>query len=83
MTLRDKEINLILELEDILKKWNDYAEDFFQDDRGEHEEDQEEGFEGMAILASDVEYVIKCMKNKTDPGVNELTVRMIKCKIRK
>lgn len=76
--LRNKDAELILEKDDVLREWKDYAKKLFQDNREDVVEEVRD-LTGAPILESEVEYALKCMKNRKAPGADELPAEVIKC----
>jgi hypothetical protein len=69
--VNNKEGNVIIDKEEIMKRWSEYTKERYQDER--EEIDLEDNQESPCILTKEVEEAIKSMKNGKTPGPDGVT----------
>ena len=75
--IKDKDSNLLFEKEDILKRWNEYVGELFEDSRCTNPPDVE-NHEGPPITQEEVELALKQTKGGKAPGEDQITSEMWK-----
>ena len=75
-TIKDKNGNILTDIDEVLKRWEEYVRELYDDERGESPEIGRE-MSGPPILKSEVELAIKCMKKGKAVGEDEVMVEMV------
>ena len=76
-TVKNKEGEIIMEIKEVLKVWEEYAKDLFEDEgRGDLPMFNNE-LEGPEILEEEIRYAMKTMKKGKSAGNDKITIEMI------
>ena len=76
-TVKNKEGEIIMEIKEVLKVWEEYAKDLFEDEgRGDIPMLNDE-LEGPEILEEEIRYAMKTMKKGKSAGNDKITIEMI------
>ena len=74
--IKDKDGKLLIEEEETLNRWVEYAKELFKDNRGNKPELRRK-LEGPKILKPEVVYAMKSMKANKSPGNDNIRIEMI------
>ena len=74
--LKAKDGTIIIEKEEIIKRWEEYIEELFYDERGIKPTRKDEDY-GEDILKSEVEFALRKMKRGKAPGPDQVNVEML------
>ena len=74
--IKNKEGEIMMEIEEVLNRWEEYVKDLFEDDRGRKPRIHIP-MTGPEILEEEILYVIKSFKRGKSPGNDEITIEMI------
>ena len=74
--IKNKEGVIVMEIEEVLKRWEEYVKDLFDDNRGEKPR-LRIPMNGPDLLNEEVISVIKSFKKGKSPGNDEVTIEMI------
>ena len=74
--IRNKEGVLVMEIEDVLKRWEEYVKDLFEDDRG-NKPRLHIPMNGPELLEEEIINVMKRMKKGKSPGHDGVTIEML------
>lgn len=75
--IKDKDGQLILEIEDKLIRWKEYIQDLFEDQRKDEHKAQEK-ISGPPITINEIEKAIQMAKNKKATGPDEIPSEILK-----
>ena len=75
-TVKDKHGNILMDLPDIMKRWEEYVGDLYEDNRGEKPEIVGE-MEGPPIMQREVENAIRQMSRGKSVGEDQVSVEMV------
>ena len=75
-TIRMKNGDIAMDIEDVLKRWEEYIKDLFDDDRGEKPVINKE-MEGPPIMKDEIRRALKKMKNGKSPGNDQIRIEML------
>ena len=76
--IKDKEGNILFEEEEIEKRWMEYIEELYSDERCETPPQIDETDEGEDILLDEIKSAVKDLKNGKAPGLDNITSEMLK-----
>ena len=71
-----KDGTIIIEKEEIIKRWEEYIEELFDDERGIKPTRKDEDY-GEDILKSEVEFALRKMKRGKAPGPDQVNMEML------
>ena len=74
--IKNKEGKIVMEIEEVLKRWEEYVKDLFEDNRGGKPRIHIP-MTGPEILEEEIVNVIKNFKKGKSPGNDEVTIEMI------
>ena len=74
--LKAKDGTIIIEKDEIIKRWEEYIEQLFDDERGIKPTRKDEDY-GEDILKSEVEFALRKMKRGKAPGPDQVNVEML------
>ena len=75
-TIKDKNGNILTDIDEVIKRWEEYVKELFNDIRGEKPEIRTE-MSGPPILRAEVELAAKCMKKGKAVGDDGLMIEMV------
>ena len=76
-TIRKEDGNIAMEIDEVLKRWEEYVTELFKDDsRGEKPEITKK-IEGPPILKEEIAAAMKKMKNRKSPGTDGIMIEML------
>ena len=74
--IKTKEGILVMEIEDVLKRWGEYVKDLFEGDRGNNPR-LHIPMNGPELLEEEIVKVMKSMKKGKSPGHDGITIEML------
>ena len=74
--IKTKEGGIVMEIEEVLRRWEEYVKDLFEDERGEKPR-LDIPMNGPEILKEEIVKVVKKSKKGKSPGNDKITIEMI------
>ena len=75
--IKDKKGNILFEKEKIEERWTEYIKELYED-KDRPVEVNIEGDEGPEFMTEEVTYVMKRMKNRKAPGIDDIKIEQLK-----